>query len=169
MFSSLHGITLLPILTDEECQPCPQNWTDVRCLPGNVTVQVISNSSSNLTCHNNLPPGLIDGFKWAINQNVIAGNTQSIFNAKITDKMTFTCTVLTPCGNFTSSPYQTVGHSNSGAIILLICGIGAVFVILMFGITMKIMLKRGEVRRQARRQQRQVQSNDSTATVVSYW
>ncbi|KAK3526336.1 hypothetical protein QTP70_024278, partial [Hemibagrus guttatus] len=142
--------------------------------PGNFTVQVrVNYSTRTVTCDNNLPPDVINGFVWVINQNVTAENNKSISVPKIKNKMTFTCTVLTQFGNFTSPSYEASMPEVPGksvGIVLMVCGIGAFFVILMFGITMKIMLKRGEIQRQARRQQRQaMQSNDSTATVISYW
>ncbi|XP_047675176.1 uncharacterized protein LOC125145648 isoform X3 [Tachysurus fulvidraco] len=156
------------------CQPCPPDPKEVRCLPGNVTVQVKNNSPNtntyvNMTCYTNLSTNMIDGFEWVKNQQKIPDN-QSFLVQKITQKTNFTCTVLTPCGNFSSSIFEIGSHGHQVLIVLLICGVGAVFIILTFGISMKIMLKRGEVQRQARRQQRQVmQSNESTATTISYW
>ncbi|XP_047675174.1 uncharacterized protein LOC125145648 isoform X1 [Tachysurus fulvidraco] len=156
------------------CQPCPPDPKEVQCLPGNVTVQVKNNSPNtntyvNMTCYTNLSTNMIDGFEWVKNQQKIPDN-QSFLVQKITQKTNFTCTVLTPCGNFSSSIFEIGSHGHQVLIVLLICGVGAVFIILTFGISMKIMLKRGEVQRQARRQQRQVmQSNESTATTISYW
>ncbi|MCI4381577.1 hypothetical protein PGIGA_G00253560 [Pangasianodon gigas] len=159
---------------DKGFQPCSQNLT--QCPPGNVTVQMknysVNNCGTNVhvTCNTSLPPNLICGFEWWQDQKKIDGQNQSTLVQKITKKVIVSCTVLSPCGNFTSSSNEINCNETDVATVLLICGVGAFIVILMFGITMKIMLKRGEVERQARRQQRQaMQSNDSTATVTSYW
>ncbi|XP_053498459.1 uncharacterized protein LOC128618704 isoform X1 [Ictalurus furcatus] len=145
---------------------------------GNITAQVTNLSPAtscftnvNVTCETNLSLNLIYGFEWQKDQNNIDSNKQNILVQKIKKNVTLTCTVLSSCGNVTSSSYNiTSCPEDNITTVLLICGAGAIIVIFMFAITMKIMLKRGEAQRQARRQQRQVmQSNDSTATVTSYW
>ncbi|KAK2834225.1 hypothetical protein Q7C36_014926 [Tachysurus vachellii] len=175
VYFSHYCITFRPVLSDEECQPCPQDSTKVLCLPGNVTVQVKNNSTNtstyaNMTCYTNLSPNMINGFEWLKNQQKIPNVNQSFLVQNITQKTTYTCTVLSLCGNFNSTIFEIGSTRNQFHVVLLICGVGAVFIILTFGISMKIMLKRGEVQRQARRQQRQaMQSNESTATTISYW
>ncbi|KAF7702351.1 uncharacterized protein LOC124392017 isoform X2 [Silurus meridionalis] len=165
---------VLSVLADKEWQPCSQNFTQVYC-PSNITVEVkamtdVNNCGENVNmiCNTNLPLNLTCGFKWNGEQNQTDSNNQSI-NQIISNKKAFICTVLSPCGNFSSSSYEQKCKDQL-TIVLLICGIGAILIILVFGMTMKIILKRGEVQRQARRQQRQaMQSNDSTATTTSYW
>ncbi|XP_060742908.1 uncharacterized protein LOC132856999 isoform X2 [Tachysurus vachellii] len=173
--TQIYNVLSVNTTSSPECQPCPQDSTKVLCLPGNVTVQVKNNSTNtstyeNMTCYTNLSPNMINGFEWLKNQQKIPNVNQSFLVQNITQKTTYTCTVLSLCGNFNSTIFEIGSTRNQFHVVLLICGVGAVFIILTFGISMKIMLKRGEVQRQARRQQRQaMQSNESTATTISYW
>ncbi|KAM9496147.1 uncharacterized protein Hap1MRO34_023503 isoform 1-T2 [Clarias gariepinus] len=163
--------------TADGFQTCPKNLTQYN--PYNVSVQlknVLGRSCPtvvNMTCCTNLPLNLSHGFEWWKDQNKINNSNQNTLSQNITGQVKFTCIVLSQCGNFSASMNQTTNCSsdhNGITTVLLICAVGAIFVILMFGITMKVMLKRGEVQRQARRQQRQVvQNSDSTATVTSTW
>ncbi|GAA6103413.1 uncharacterized protein LOC125145648 isoform X1, partial [Tachysurus ichikawai] len=58
-----------------------------------------------MTCYTNLSPNMIDGFEWVKDQQKIPNENQSFLVQNITQKTTFTCTVLSPCGNFNSSVF----------------------------------------------------------------
>ncbi|KAL7858518.1 hypothetical protein AOLI_G00186200 [Acnodon oligacanthus] len=125
----------------------------------------------SVTCVQDLPQNLSITFEWSKNNQLINGQNGSILVMKMKEKLTISCTVRSPCGNFSSSP-QDVTVNDQAGIILLICGVSAVVIIIMLAVIMKVLIKRNEVQREARKRQRQVHMQDisSTATTVTrYW
>ncbi|KAL6473938.1 hypothetical protein MHYP_G00174990 [Metynnis hypsauchen] len=125
----------------------------------------------SVTCVQDLPQNLSITFEWSNNNQLINGENRSILVMKVKEKLKLSCTVRSPCGNFTSAS-QDVTVNDQAGIILLICGVSAAVIIILLAVVMKVMIKRNEVQREARKRQRQAHMQDmsSTATTVTrYW
>ncbi|XP_076862062.1 uncharacterized protein LOC143514586 isoform X2 [Brachyhypopomus gauderio] len=187
----LHHVIANPTYTPPEClewelsKTAPQVCSS--CLPDvpvnctrDFTVNVDAGSHTvdmdsviNVTCCHNLPVNVSLNFTWYI-YNALRGRDPRV-SVEINQTVTVVCNVLSPCGSFNSSQeiQETLKESNmNSSIVLLICGLGAVFIFILLGIAMKIMLRRGEAQNQARKRRRQeeMQSTNSTTTAVAnYW
>ncbi|KAK6298755.1 hypothetical protein J4Q44_G00302650, partial [Coregonus suidteri] len=62
----------------------------------------------------------------------------------------YTCTIQSPCGNFTSDP-EELEFKDLTVVIIVICGVSAV--VLVLGMGLKIMLKKNFVKTKTRMQQ----------------
>ncbi|XP_036431318.1 uncharacterized protein LOC118811269 [Colossoma macropomum] len=125
----------------------------------------------NLTCVQDLPQNLTIAFEWSKNNQLIKGENRSILVMKIKETITLSCTVRSPCGDFSSAP-QGVTVNDQAGIILLICGVSAVVIIILLAVIMKVLIKRNEVQREARKRHRQTHMQNissTTTTVPRYW
>ncbi|KAG9281239.1 hypothetical protein AMEX_G4029 [Astyanax mexicanus] len=132
--------------------------------------QVEERSALTVDCNHSLPQNMNTSFMWLINNNEMMGEINSSLVVKINETIKLACTVFSPCGKFSSNSQEITIKDGSG-LIILICGVGAVVVIVILGVVMKIIIKRNEVQNEARKRQRQarMQNISSTTEVTGYW
>ncbi|KAL7868287.1 hypothetical protein SRHO_G00096710 [Serrasalmus rhombeus] len=164
------------------CLLCSRNNTNLCDVPNkcsqDFSVQVNATSFTvdegtelTVTCVHNLPQNLSITFEWSSNNQLINGENRSILVMKMKQTLKLSCSVRSPCGNFSSAPQEVTVNDQTG-MVLLICGVSAVVIIILLAVVMKVMIKRNEVQRETRKRERQAHMQDlsSTATTVTrYW
>nr|XP_055034208.1 uncharacterized protein LOC129422344 [Misgurnus anguillicaudatus]XP_055034209.1 uncharacterized protein LOC129422344 [Misgurnus anguillicaudatus] len=165
------GIATSETCTPAECLSCNSNISDF-----NVTVTATPNPADrwnnvNVKCFHNLTNANIS-IVWIKNNIPIEeNNNKTLLIPRITEVVNVTCQISTICGNFSDTETITLTTDNS-TVVILVCVAAAFGLLLIFGIVMKITQRSGQVRREARKRQREqhIQNIHSTATVTTnYW
>ncbi|TKS72419.1 hypothetical protein D9C73_006493 [Collichthys lucidus] len=120
-----------------------------------------------LNCIHDLP-NLELTFEWMKSGEILEGkNTSTLFLKKVLqrDNGQYHCSVNSTCGHYESSPHA-VDVKNNNLVLLVICGVGALVMVVIIGVVMKYKLKRDSARYKERMKQR-VQDGQ-TATPAPY-
>ncbi|XP_062856806.1 uncharacterized protein LOC134319508 isoform X2 [Trichomycterus rosablanca] len=117
----------------------------------------------NATCNapHDLPQYLNVSYQWLLNNKSDSQN--KTMSLRIKERVTLKCTVLSQCGNFSSEDHM-ISLDDQITLILVICAIGAVFVILSAYFAMKMKLRQTNLHREAMRRQRQETQREVTTT-----
>ncbi|XP_062405767.1 uncharacterized protein LOC134096038 [Sardina pilchardus] len=131
-----------------------------------------------VSCEHNLTLDNIKEFIWLQdNVTVPCKNTSKVnindkFPCKKASQLTLddqfqnfniTCKIYSQCGNFTSNTL-TIQVKADGLLILVICGVTAVALLLIFTLGMKLLLKRDIAQSKTRRRQNNTMGQTTTTT-----
>ncbi|KAG8004075.1 ADP-ribosylation factor-like protein 3 [Nibea albiflora] len=100
-----------------------------------------------LNCTHDLP-GLKLTFEWKKGGEIMKGqNTSTLFLQKVfqRDNGQYSCSVNSTCGYYESPPHD-VTVQNQNLVLLVICGVGALVMVVIIGVVMKYKLKRDSER-----------------------
>ncbi|XP_027139694.1 uncharacterized protein LOC104927065 [Larimichthys crocea] len=167
--------------TPPECPVCPDSQNCINVSASNLTnckkeFKVHVNSSISepnegnditLNCIHDLP-NLNLTFEWMKNGEILKGkNTSTLFLKKVLQRHNgqYHCSVNSTCGHYESSPH-VVDVKNNNLVLLVICGVGALVVVVIIGVVMKYKLKRDSARYKERMKQRG--QDGQTATQPPY-
>uniref|UniRef100_UPI0037E736AE uncharacterized protein n=1 Tax=Semicossyphus pulcher TaxID=241346 RepID=UPI0037E736AE len=149
----------------DSCPLCSEPCVNVSQWPPACQKEVFINSTGSkvsegdditLTCVHDLPDlnltfgWMKDGEKLLEGQN----KSQLFLKNVLSDKRgQYSCSVNSSCGNFESSPHG-VTVNNGSVLILIVCGVSAIALVLIMGVTMKCKLKRDNAKHKERMKQR---------------
>ncbi|XP_076143657.1 uncharacterized protein LOC143125795 [Alosa pseudoharengus] len=132
----------------------------------------------NVSCEHNLTLDNIKEFIWLQDNKTLPCkyttqvNLKDSFPCKKASQLTLddqfsdfniTCKIHSRCGNFTSDTLN-ISVTDNSLWILFICGGAAIFLILIFTLGMKLLLKRDIAQRQTRKRQNNVTNHTTTTT-----